>query len=248
MSEFEQALGAFGLFPKKVELQALMKFYDVNGDGNVSYDEFLSGLRDALNQRRQDMVNKCFTIMDRDGSGQITVSDIANTYDVSMHKEFIEGRKTKQQILEEFLNNFDGAHGNNDGVVTKGEWNDYYTDLSMGIPNDDYFVQMLESVWNIPEKQDANFNEKLKWLLTEVRTRVLALINNITSDDMLKKVFKDFDTNKSNSLTVDELGRMMAKLKLSVERKYLHPFFKVLDPQNKGAIEFEDWKNYLLGH
>ena len=28
-AEFEQALAAYGIFPKKVELQALMKFYDV---------------------------------------------------------------------------------------------------------------------------------------------------------------------------------------------------------------------------
>ena len=33
------------LFPKKVELQALMKHYDVDGDGNITYDEFLRGLR-----------------------------------------------------------------------------------------------------------------------------------------------------------------------------------------------------------
>ena len=32
-------------FPKKVELQALIKFYDVDGDGNVSYEEFVRGLR-----------------------------------------------------------------------------------------------------------------------------------------------------------------------------------------------------------
>lgn len=33
------------LFPKKVELQALMKYYDINGDGSISYEEFLNGLR-----------------------------------------------------------------------------------------------------------------------------------------------------------------------------------------------------------
>jgi hypothetical protein len=35
----------YRLFPKKVELQALMKYYDVDGDGNISYEEFLRGLR-----------------------------------------------------------------------------------------------------------------------------------------------------------------------------------------------------------
>lgn len=68
-SEFEQALAAFGIFPKKVELQALMKFYDVDGDGNISYDEFLSGLREELSERRVNMVKKAFAKLDRDGSG-----------------------------------------------------------------------------------------------------------------------------------------------------------------------------------
>jgi len=36
---------SFSLFPKKVEIQALMKYYDINGDGCVGYEEFLSGLR-----------------------------------------------------------------------------------------------------------------------------------------------------------------------------------------------------------
>lgn len=33
------------IFPKKVELQALMRHYDVDGDGNISYEEFIRGLR-----------------------------------------------------------------------------------------------------------------------------------------------------------------------------------------------------------
>lgn len=117
-SEFEQALAAFGIFPKKVELQALIKFYDVDCDGNISYEEFLSGLREELSERRLNMVKKAFAILDTNGSGQITVSDISGIYDVSMNPEFLEGRKTKDEIFTEFLNNFDGARGNNDGCVT----------------------------------------------------------------------------------------------------------------------------------
>lgn len=83
VSEFEQALGAFGLFPKKVELQALMKYYDINKDGNISYEEFLSGLKDEMNERRTNMVCKAFASLDVDQSGVITVSDIQNIYDVS---------------------------------------------------------------------------------------------------------------------------------------------------------------------
>jgi Ca2+-binding EF-hand superfamily protein len=28
-----------------------MKYYDVNGDGVISYDEFVNGLREPLNER-----------------------------------------------------------------------------------------------------------------------------------------------------------------------------------------------------
>lgn len=93
------------------------------------------------------MVDKAFAMMDRDQSGQLNIQDIASIYDVSMNPEFLEGRKTRDEILGDFLNNFDGAKGNNDGVVSKGEWDDYYTDLSMSTPSDEYFVRMMESTW-----------------------------------------------------------------------------------------------------
>ena len=92
------------MFPKKVELQALFKYYDLNGDGCVSYEEFLNGLRDELNQRRKNMVLKAFAMMDKDGSGIITVKDICGIYDVSRNPDFIEKRLTKDQILMNFLN------------------------------------------------------------------------------------------------------------------------------------------------
>jgi len=145
--EFEQALAAFGLFPKKVELQALMKYYDINGDGKISFEEFLNGLRDDLSERRKGMVMKAFHMLDKDNLGQITVSDIRGIYDVSRNPEFLEGRATKEQILVNFLNQFDGARGNDDGIVTLDEFMDYYRDVGMSVPSDEYFVQMMESTW-----------------------------------------------------------------------------------------------------
>lgn len=68
-----------------------------------------------------------------------------------MNPEFIEGRKTKEQILTEFLTNFEGAKGNRDGTISMDEFVDYYTDLSMSVPSDEYFVRMMESTWQCPE-------------------------------------------------------------------------------------------------
>jgi hypothetical protein len=64
-----------------------------------------------------------------------------------MNPDYIEGRKSKEQILTEFLSNFEGAKGNRDGIITQEEFFDYYTDLSMSVPSDEYFVRMMESTW-----------------------------------------------------------------------------------------------------
>ena len=86
----------FSFFPKKIELQALIKFYDVDGDGNVSYEEFLRSLRDEMSTRRVKMVQKIFARLDRDGSGRIDINDVLGIYDVALNPDFIEQRKTKE--------------------------------------------------------------------------------------------------------------------------------------------------------
>jgi len=56
--------------------------------------------------------------------------------------------------LNDFLSNFEGARGNRDGRITKEEFFDYYTDLAMCTPSDEYFVRMMESTWQVPEEDN----------------------------------------------------------------------------------------------
>ena len=96
-----------------------MKHYDVDGDGNITYEEFIRGLRDPLTERRKAMVDKAFELIDRNNSGTITIADIDAIYDVSQNQDFIDGKKTREEILAEFLDGFDGMRGNNDGTITR---------------------------------------------------------------------------------------------------------------------------------
>lgn len=93
------------------------------------------------------MVKKAFEQMDKDGSGKVSIQDITQIYDVSRNRDFIEGKKSREEILSDFLSGFEGVKGNRDGIISWEEWQDYYTDLSMSITDDVYFVQMMESVW-----------------------------------------------------------------------------------------------------
>jgi len=64
----------------------------------------------------------------------------------------------------------------------------------------------------------------------------------------LRKIFNDFDLNHSGSLTIDEVTNLIAKLKISVERKYVYPFFKVIDKDNSGGVEFEEFEAYIMNN
>lgn len=85
-------------------------------------NEFLCQLKEPMNARRSNMVKRCFKVMDRDGSGVITAADVKNLYNCSESVEVKAGKITEEECLEGFLNGFDGTEGDNDGEVSKEEW------------------------------------------------------------------------------------------------------------------------------
>ena len=84
----------------------------------------------------------------------------------------------------------------------------------------------------------------MKHLHTEVKSRILQLARNDPA--LLRKIFNDFDLNGSESLTIDEVNNLVAKLRISVERKFIYPFFKCVDANNSGAIEFDEFEAFIL--
>lgn len=208
----------------------------------MSLEEFLRGLRDQLTERRENMVWRAFALMDRDGSGQVDAADVYQLYDVSQHREFIEGTKTKDEILADFLNSFDGVKGNSDGKISKEEWFEYYTDLSVSVPSDDYFVQMMESVWNIAEDEDdSSYKAKIDQYTDYVYSQLQNLTGGSQDKNFIRKIFDDFDLNQNDIITIDEFANMVAKLEISVERKYLRGIFRNIDLDKSGAIEFNEF-------
>ena len=138
------------------EFERIFKYFDKNNDGKVSFDEFLAGVRGPMNERRRALVGLAFDKLDRDGSGLVELNDIVGQYDVSFHPKFKTGEMSKNDILAEFMAQWDTAV--RDGKVTREEFEQYYTDVSASIDEDDYFELMIRNAWHLAggEGQTAN--------------------------------------------------------------------------------------------
>ena len=156
--EFAKAMGDFAIGLNEGEIGTLFGIFDGNHNGLVEYDEFLRIIRGPMNQTRLALVKQAFGIMDKDGSGSLDYNDLKGVYSGAKHPDVLSGRRSEQQVLQEWLETFETAHsmrvgGTNDSVITLDEWTEYYCNVSASIDRDDYFALMMNNAWNLDGKR-----------------------------------------------------------------------------------------------
>ncbi|KAL3661037.1 hypothetical protein V7S43_014053 [Phytophthora oleae] len=148
--EFVRALKSSNVHITGRDAQSLFYHFDSNHDGTMSVSEFLSGVREPMNPRRQLVVRMAFDALDRSGSGELPAAAIATTFDARRLPEVSTGRKTDCEAHAEFLDTF--------GLVTERQrqrnvnfdvWERYYANVSAAIDEDDQFEQMVRNAWHI---------------------------------------------------------------------------------------------------
>jgi len=120
-----------------------------------------------MNPKRKALVDKAFDRLDLDKSGVVESSDIRGIYNPSKHPAVIEGRKTEEQVLQEFLETFELHHNLKAGTekdykVTREEFHEYYNNVSACIDDDDYFEAMMNNAWNLSDKP-VSYQGKKPW-------------------------------------------------------------------------------------
>jgi Ca2+-binding EF-hand superfamily protein len=139
----------------KSELAEIFRHFDRNKSGFINLDELLIGLQGDLDSRRLQFVRMAFNILDRDGSGIVTLDEIAAAYDESKNPDVLSGRKTQEEAFREFMNVWDQ---NQDGFITWQEFQEYYKGVSASIDSDDYFELMIRNAWRISGGEGMSAN------------------------------------------------------------------------------------------
>lgn len=146
--EFMWGLKENGHDISPAEFERIFKYFDKNNSGKIDFDEFLRAIRGDLNPVRRELVHLAFQKLDKTGNGIVDLEDLRGAYNATKHPKYISGQMTEDDILAEFLQQWDTLK--KDGKVTLEEFEDYYKDVSASIDRDDYFELMIRNAWHIP--------------------------------------------------------------------------------------------------
>ncbi|XP_062059195.1 calcyphosin-2 isoform X6 [Lepus europaeus] len=125
-------------------------WYILNGNDNdkVDYGEFKRAIIGEMNEYRKSFVRKAFMKLDFNKTGFVSVIDISKCYCAKKHPQVASGHSTEEDIKSSFLETLRESCGKSD-EVSYGEFEDYYEGLSIGMENDEDFVNILRTPWGI---------------------------------------------------------------------------------------------------
>ncbi|KAL0611458.1 Calcyphosin-2 [Plecturocebus cupreus] len=147
-ADFKQALKVFHLEVSEKDFESAWLILNDNGNGKVDYGEFKRNIIGEMNEYRKSFVRKAFMKLDFNKTGSVPIINIRKYYCAKKHSQVISGHSTEEEIKSWFLETLKVACSKSD-EVSYGEFEDYYEGLSIGIVDDEDFVNILRTPWGI---------------------------------------------------------------------------------------------------
>ena len=148
IDDFRWGLMDYGIEITKEEGAELLKRFDRDGNGSVSFQEFLDTLRGGdLNESRLAVIRAAYDKLDVNKDGQVKLDDIAQLYDASQHPDVQAGRCSERDVYMEFMNTWDTQE--KDGIISFSEFCSVLGDISAAYPDDAEFSRVLHAEFKI---------------------------------------------------------------------------------------------------
>lgn len=191
LEELDLLFKQCGLIFKKETVANFLTCFDRDRDASLNYEEMLRFFRGGMSERRQHLVFTAYDLLDKNHDQKVTIEDLKRVYDASLDPQVIQGKKTADEVLSAMLAVFDEASP--DGLVTKSDFLDYYSDISALIDDDDYFELMIRNAWHISGGQG--------WCENTSNIRVLA--TDKAGEQVVKELKDDLGVNRRDRAAVE---------------------------------------------
>lgn len=207
--EFELFTKKIGMFLTTQELTVVFRNFDLNGDKQIHYKEFIQALRDEFNEKRVAVVKYAWQMLNSEQAESIPLQDLVSRYNPSGHPRVKLREKKAGTVLNEFEAGLEfRAQG---GDITENTFLEFYADVSACLPaeKDEYFIDTVLETWGLSEEHyitPQRIAELEDILYEKVRQRTHG------ADDEGKtaaRIFRHFDVDESGMVTLDEFTKCL---------------------------------------
>lgn len=153
--EVKQAMYSYHICDTDKEIQAIFEVFDTDRSGSICFNEFIRAIVGEMNQRRKNVAIAAFRKMDCNANGVLEMDDIKRLYNAKNHPDVVQGKRSEDQVLCEFLDTFEfhyvERYGNKskDRKIDLSEWLEYYNHVSANIDNDEFFEIMMKNAYDL---------------------------------------------------------------------------------------------------
>ncbi|XP_054077526.1 calcyphosin-2 isoform X2 [Rissa tridactyla] len=147
-ADFKEALKVFHLEIPEGDFESLWLILDDSKSDKVDYGEFTRAVFGEMNEYRKSFVRKAYMKLDFNKTGSVPMVVIRKCYCAKKHPLVLAGKATEEDIKSSFLETL-GESCSNPNEVSYSEFEDYYEGLSIGIMDDEDFVNILRNPWGI---------------------------------------------------------------------------------------------------
>ncbi|XP_077194963.1 calcyphosin-2 isoform X2 [Paroedura picta] len=146
-ADFKHALKMLNLEVTEEDFESLWLILD-DHIGETDYFEFTRAILGEMNEYRKAFVRKAYMKLDYSKTGSVPMVDIRKCYCARRHPQVLAGNATEEEIKSSFIETLEDACSNPNEVLFC-EFEDYYEGLSIGMIDDEDFVNTLRNSWGI---------------------------------------------------------------------------------------------------
>ena len=240
--QFSKAIKDLKIDFNENEIHELFSIFDINNSNTIDYEEFLRQLRGEMNEKRKEIVLKAFDKLDLDKSGKIELNEIKSLYNVKNHKDVLSGKKTEEDLYNEFIETFETHHnlkkGFKDKRVSKEEFLEYYNNISMSIDDDDSFISLISNAWKL--NNQSKYLKQKPWSNTQDNNS----INNEQNSNYYNRNNENITNNKNNiNINQDNDDNRKVSKNLSENNSKIGNYHNAPFGTYNEPINYSTWNN-----
>ncbi|ONK74379.1 uncharacterized protein A4U43_C03F5620 [Asparagus officinalis] len=236
LEELATVIKSLGQDPKEEMLLHIMSKFNVEGNENVEFGEFLNQMTRKMKETdAEEELREVFKVFDRDQNGYISANELINVM-ISLGEKLTE-EEAEQMIREADL---DG-----DGQVNYQEFvqlmQNITVSVEMGLVHDEEHMSEFVEALSLFDK-DGDGCSALEELATVIKS-----LGQDPKEEMLLHIMSKFNVEGNENVEFGEfLNQMTRKMKETDAEEELREVFKVFDRDQNGYISANELINVMI--